>query len=85
MLASKLALWESTETPQAVGSTFARYVLVWGSLGPLIHDTGSRFPLPRAEPVGPMSMSYGRQYTERGWDSLARREPGSEAPAHLPI
>ena len=85
MLASKRALWESTEMPQAVGPPLPRYVLAWGSLGPLIHDTGSGFPLPRAEPAGPMSMSYGMQYTERGWDSLARREPGSEAPDHLPI
>lgn len=48
------------------GSASPRYILVWWSLRPLICDTGSQFPLPRAEPIGPMSMIYGMQYTREG-------------------
>ena len=48
------------------GPASPRYILVWGSLRPLICDTGSQFPLPRAEPFSPVSMIYGMQYTREG-------------------
>lgn len=60
------------------------YILVRGSLRPLICDTGSQFPLPRAEPIGPVSMIYGGQYTRQGPGQSRKKRTVLGSPHPLP-